>query len=380
MTKISSLIAYSLKNSPVADDYVIGTNSETSQKPTRNFSMQAISNFVLGGLEPEEGGVIAITQLEPVTAETSPAVVANALSPDYEVGRYELLFLDLNGHQYLLKTPNVTIGAGGVTLTDDDFIDFPVNEGADGRGITSIELTGTAGLVDTYTITYTDETTSTFEVTNGSDGDDGINADMTRTSVTSNAIANSGSKTFAYSSSTNLGWLFGTRLRFANDASNYMEGTVTAVSATSVTATMDNSVGSGTYTSWNIGIAGDKGTAGDVAGSIVTEDSNASLVITTQTTANLDYDLNFQIDGDKCFVTGTVTNSTGIAIGAQNIFTFVNSAYNARTALVTRFYAGVNNVTEDLIQLFEFNGANLTLLGDMENGKIAYINCFYYIN
>ena len=45
--------------------------------------------------------------------------------------------------------------------------------GSDGRGIASIEKTGTSGKVDTYTITYTDETTSTFTVTNGTDGTDG---------------------------------------------------------------------------------------------------------------------------------------------------------------------------------------------------------------
>lgn len=50
-----------------------------------------------------------------------------------------------------------------------------VIQGADGRGITSISKTGTNGLVDTYTITYTDATTSTFEVTNGKDGVDGTN-------------------------------------------------------------------------------------------------------------------------------------------------------------------------------------------------------------
>ncbi len=37
-----------------------------------------------------------------------------------------------------------------------------------GRGISSIEKTNTQGSVDTYTIYYTDNTTSTFEVTNGS--------------------------------------------------------------------------------------------------------------------------------------------------------------------------------------------------------------------
>ena len=46
-------------------------------------------------------------------------------------------------------------------------------DGADGRGIVSIERTagtGAAGTTDTYTITYTDNTTSTFSVYNGQDG------------------------------------------------------------------------------------------------------------------------------------------------------------------------------------------------------------------
>jgi lysophospholipase L1-like esterase len=49
----------------------------------------------------------------------------------------------------------------------------PFIAGADGRGIESIVKTSTAGLVDTYTITYTDATTSTFDVTNGAAGQQG---------------------------------------------------------------------------------------------------------------------------------------------------------------------------------------------------------------
>lgn len=45
--------------------------------------------------------------------------------------------------------------------------------GADGRGIEGIQKTGTSGLVDTYTIYYTDNTTSTFQVTNGANGQAG---------------------------------------------------------------------------------------------------------------------------------------------------------------------------------------------------------------
>lgn len=39
-------------------------------------------------------------------------------------------------------------------------------KGKNGRGIASIKKTGTTGSVDTYTITYTDSTTSTFTINN----------------------------------------------------------------------------------------------------------------------------------------------------------------------------------------------------------------------
>lgn len=42
-------------------------------------------------------------------------------------------------------------------------------KGKDGRGISKVEKTATTGVVDTYTITYTDGTKSTFEVRNSDD-------------------------------------------------------------------------------------------------------------------------------------------------------------------------------------------------------------------
>ena len=47
-------------------------------------------------------------------------------------------------------------------------------DGVDGISIVSIELTHTEGLEDTYTITYSNNSTSTFVVTNGADGAQGI--------------------------------------------------------------------------------------------------------------------------------------------------------------------------------------------------------------
>ena len=60
-----------------------------------------------------------------------------------------------------------------ITFNDNSTYVFTVTNGSDGnngKGISSISKTSTSGKVDTYTITYTDNTTSTFTVTNGNDG------------------------------------------------------------------------------------------------------------------------------------------------------------------------------------------------------------------
>lgn len=53
-------------------------------------------------------------------------------------------------------------------MTEYDLGQVVGAKGEDGVGIASISKTGTSGLVDTYTITYTDGDTDTFTVTNGS--------------------------------------------------------------------------------------------------------------------------------------------------------------------------------------------------------------------
>lgn len=55
-----------------------------------------------------------------------------------------------------------------VNLGNGQFVKITMLKGEKGSNIASIELTGTTGLVDTYTVTLTDGSTSTFTVTNGS--------------------------------------------------------------------------------------------------------------------------------------------------------------------------------------------------------------------
>ncbi len=65
---------------------------------------------------------------------------------------------------------NIAISGSTITLTFADGSEETRIAGV--KGISSIAKTGTSGLVDTYTITYTDGTTSTFTVTNGVPGTD----------------------------------------------------------------------------------------------------------------------------------------------------------------------------------------------------------------
>lgn len=57
-----------------------------------------------------------------------------------------------------------------ITFTNGNKTTFTVTNG---KGITNIVKTSTSGLADTYTITFNDNTTSTFIVTNGAKGDTG---------------------------------------------------------------------------------------------------------------------------------------------------------------------------------------------------------------
>ena len=88
------------------------------------------------------------------------------------------------------------------------------------------------------------------------------------TSATSLTIASSGSVTLATQSG--LAYVVGDRVRILSQstATNYMEGTITAYSGTSMTVSVTNSSGSGTIASWyisetgNVGAAGTNGTNG----------------------------------------------------------------------------------------------------------------------
>lgn len=123
------------------------------------------------------------------TPTMSDNVAVVELSGNELCGRYaiEVTIITENGERMRYAQPMAlalvpytgtvdSIVVGSATL--DASIFFAMrgakgDKGDDGNGIANIAKTSTSGLVDTYTITYTDGATSTFEVTNGKDGKDG---------------------------------------------------------------------------------------------------------------------------------------------------------------------------------------------------------------
>lgn len=77
------------------------------------------------------------------------------------------------------KSPTITISDDGYWVINGVKSNVKATgeegqKGKDGVSIQNIEKTSTSGSVDTYTITYSDGSTSTFKVTNGVDGNQGI--------------------------------------------------------------------------------------------------------------------------------------------------------------------------------------------------------------
>ena len=98
---------------------------------------------------------------------------------DGHVDTYTITYSDAT-----TSTFQITNGEDGTNGVDG----APGAQGAPGRGITSVSKTGNSGLVDTYTITYSDASTSTFQITNGAAGADGVSPTVTATQNGSNLI------------------------------------------------------------------------------------------------------------------------------------------------------------------------------------------------
>jgi signal peptidase I len=162
---------------------------------------------------------------------------------------------------------------------------------------------------------------------NGTNGTNGTNgAGYTASSTTSVAIG-TGAK--AFDTQAGLAYVANVRVRVANSSSNYMEGVVASYTGTTLTVTVDRVVGSGTFASWNIGVAGDVGAQGPAGtngtngatGATGPAGSGWTLSFVSAANVSTGQCLGFLVDSHASCPTGTGTaadfsyNFTAIAAG-----------------------------------------------------------------
>jgi hypothetical protein len=85
----------------------------------------------------------------------------------------------------------------------------------------------------------------------------------------------------------NLGWLPGARLRAAavTDPANWMEGSIVSLGPTEVTLSVDATGGAGSFTGWNLSLAGAQGAPGEVSNAAMAS-AVASVIAGTSNNTN----------------------------------------------------------------------------------------------
>ena len=148
-------------------------------------------NAMSKGLDDLDDRVIALAS---TILETVPEIEEELSDADALVERLQALtenppYIGANGNWYVWDTntgayvdsnvdASITVAIADITMLAPDATPYVTNTGTDtdpifhlfiprGKGISSVTKTSTSGLVDTYTITYSDGYTSTFTVTNG---------------------------------------------------------------------------------------------------------------------------------------------------------------------------------------------------------------------
>ena len=86
------------------------------------------------------------------------------------------VMVNANNELVITLTDNTVLNLGNVKGAKGDKGDTG-EKGDTGISVVSIEKTATSGLEDTYTITFSDDTTTTFTITNGEKGDKGEKGD-----------------------------------------------------------------------------------------------------------------------------------------------------------------------------------------------------------
>ena len=128
--------------------------------------------FHVGNIKGDEGAQ-GVSGEDGIDGTDGTSVLTGNDAPSSSLGQNGDSYIDLSTWNFYVKQNDVWLMKGNIKGSDgNDGADG--SDGEDGNGILSIELTNSSGNIDTYTITFDNGKTTTFTVTNGVDGEQGI--------------------------------------------------------------------------------------------------------------------------------------------------------------------------------------------------------------
>lgn len=151
-----------IANTVLNADYTLTITYTDGTSYTTPSIQGADGNGIVGIVKTSTSGLVDTYTITYTDGTTGTLTVTNGRDGDNGVSPTVLIQTITGGHR--------------ITITDAEHpqgqsIDVMDGQnGQDGRSIVSVEKTGTSGLVDTYTITYTSGGPTIFLVTNGADG------------------------------------------------------------------------------------------------------------------------------------------------------------------------------------------------------------------
>lgn len=164
-----SVVALKGDKGDTGKPFVIEKTYESIEDMVADYDNMQVNDYVMiqGNIEEEENATLwtkTETEVSPYKwvylADFSGASGITGATPNIQIGTVT------EGNE-----PAVTRRAG--STNENPILDFVLKtgatgeNGATGNGISSVSKTSTSGLTDTYTITYTNGNTTTFDVTNG---------------------------------------------------------------------------------------------------------------------------------------------------------------------------------------------------------------------
>ncbi len=222
MTKISNKTAYATESPISENDYMIGTDGDSSILKTKTFNFGKIRNFVNAGLEPVTGGTLAINELLYTGPLTTPQDVVNDLVPNKTIMPYEVFLVNVNGAKYITSIQDRVVGDTQPPTNASDY--FTIADGSETKitAGTNIVITGTGNTGSPYIInaansSVPDATTTTkgiLKLTN----DLGGTADLPTTPTALHGPGNLNEEWTGIKSTTNTGNGLNNGLKLINNA------------------------------------------------------------------------------------------------------------------------------------------------------------------